>query len=606
MQFAQMIENVPKRPGVYQMFDVDGLLLYVGKAKNLHSRLHQYLNIDKLSYHIKLVRRDVARVEIITTATESDALLLESDLIKNRRPRYNILLTDDKMYPMLTLSDDEYPRLHKFRGRAVPKRDVFGPYPSVGALNETIKLIQKVCQIRTCTNSYMNNRARPCLLHQINRCSAPCQSSKCKVQNSIDNKTNTEPCTVSFEHYRDSVTMARRILSGDIAPVVRDMSARMQTASRDMDFESAAKIRDRIRALVGTSARGRMDTRDADFFAGDFSESPAIAIAKMRCGHIVAHQIIRPKQTDDMTASDIMQQTILWFYSENPPSAKIITNVETPLLSAKESFGLSFKPDDPEIKKLMTQIETNRRVFGHREIKWRESVAALGRWLGIDILRADVFDTSHLFGNNPVGAMIVLGPDGFAKSEYRHYKLENATIAGNDVGMMREFLLRRFAPKHRADKVCSIPVCSLLIVDGGMAQWNAARHVLKELNLDIKVLGVTKGQVRSGDEHFVRPDGTIDTSVPKDSPVFLLLRAVRDEAHRFAVQFHRKRRAKAANLSALDEIDGIGTTRKRALMHHFGSVAQIANADTNTLARVHGISKSVAKKIYSHFHCDSV
>ncbi|MCL2331067.1 MAG: excinuclease ABC subunit UvrC [Proteobacteria bacterium] len=610
MQFSEMIEDIPKSPGVYQMFDADGALLYVGKAKNLYNRLHQYINTERLSYHIKLMRSHVARVEFITTATETDALLLESDFIKNKRPRYNILLTDDKMYPMLMLSPDKFPRLVKFRGRAIPKRDVFGPYPSVGSLNETIKLVQKVCKIRTCGNSYMNNRTRPCLLHQIGRCSAPCMS-------------NVGANDYLPLQYSEAVSMARRILSGDIAPVVGELSREMQSASEKQDYEGAAKIRDQIRALSGTSSRGKMSGRDADFFAGDFGESPVIAIARMRGGRWISHQIIRPRQTDGLSPADIIEQTVLWFCSEESrgPRAesrtKIVTNIKSGLLQSVFGSRFSARESDPEIKNLLAQVAANARVFGAREINWNESVGELEKWLGIKIDRADVFDNSHIFGKNPVGSMIVFTRDGFAKKEYRHYKLQDLSRAGNDIGMMEEFLQRRYSnvganpgPAKIAD-FCGwnnyLPLqSSLVIVDGGRAQWNIAKKVLGKLNLDIPVLGVTKGEVRDGDEHFIRPDGATDTSVPKDSKLFLLLRSVRDESHRFAIAFHRKTRGAAATASALDEIEGIGGARKKALLHHFGSVRQITDADADAISRVAGISKSAAQKIYLHFHPENV
>ena len=655
MQFAELIENIPHSPGVYQMFDADGILLYVGKAKDLFNRLHQYVNTDKLPYNTKLMRRQVARVEFITTATESDALILESDLIKNRKPRYNILLTDDKMYPMLALTSDEFPRLVKFRGKSNQKRDVFGPYSSVSALNDTIKLIQKVCKIRTCTDSYMNNRSRPCLLHQIGRCSAPCalrtQSAECRVQSA----NNDDATALS---YRESVAMARRILSGDTAKVAKELSEGMDAASDALDFESAAKIRDQIRALADTAGRGKKSAATGDYFAGDFSNgAPVIAIARVRDGAYLSHQIIYPKQTDGMSPSEIMEQTILWFYSENPPTVKIITNINTPLLKtvipqthkvgyagsgptqgienangnsdtlktdqvpdnfASQNFRddtISFRPNDSEIQKLLAQISAGRRVFGRTEVNWSESISELEKYLGIRINRADVFDNSHLFGTNPVGAMITFGPNGFMKKEYRHYKLKDDAAAGNDIKMMEEFISRRYkltinneqlTIKNTVDNKPFIANCSLLIIDGGKAQWNAAKRVLKKLDLDIPVLGVTKGDVRSGDERFILPDGRIDNGVPKDSKLFLLLRAVRDEAHRFAITFHKKTRAKSATASALDDIDGIGAARRRALLRHFGSVAGIAGANAAAIARVPGISKPAAEKIYSYFHPEVV
>ncbi|MCL2748686.1 MAG: excinuclease ABC subunit UvrC [Alphaproteobacteria bacterium] len=464
IQFSSLIENSPKAPGVYLMYDADGMLLYVGKAKNLNARLKQYNDISKLEWHKRVMRSLVARVEWTTTATESDALVLEEHLIKTQKPKYNIILTDGKMYPMLMLTGHEFPHLVKFRARPVQKKDVFGPYPSVSALNSAIKQIQKVCQVRTCTDSFMNNRARPCLLHQIGRCSAPC----------INKDKGT---------YDQNVKLARKILSGDTQSAVKELSEQMTAASNQMNYELAAELRDKISDLSATIKSG--------------------------------------KRSD-----------------KNPG------------------------PD------------------------WMKSFDALENWLGFKIERVSVFDNSHLFGKNPVGAMVVFDRTGFIKSEYRHFKLRDNARAGNDISMMEEFLKRSKAS-------------GLVIVDGGKAQWNIAKKVLDD---SVIVLGITKGEVRDGDEHFIMPDGKIERNLSKDSPIFLLLRRVRDEAHRFAISFHRRTRAKSAITSALDEIEGIGAARKRALLHHFGSVRQIADSSPADLARAPGISKAVAQKIYAHFH----
>ena len=472
IQFSDLIENSPNAPGVYKMYDADGVLLYVGKAKNLSNRLKQYMDISKLEPHKQVMRTLVTRVEWEITPTESDALILEQKLIKTLKPKYNIMLTDGKMYPMIALTQSEFPRLLKFRGKISQRRDVYGPYPSVTALNETIKTIQKVCRLRTCTDTFMRNRTRPCLLYQIGRCSAP--------------------CTIQQNNYAENVALARRILTGDSEPIIADLTKQMKKFSDMMDFESAAIIRDKIAALTQTSTRG---------------------------------------------------------------------------------------------------IRRNRANSAN--FNWTDAVADLEKWLGIKIEMAGVFGNSHLFGRNPVGAMITFGHDGFIKSGYRHFKLRDAARAGNDIAMMAEFVQRATARGPKLD---------LLIVDGGPAQWNIAHKTAP----DIPILGVTKGEVRDGDEHFIMPDSTVCRDIPKDSRLFLLLRAVRDEAHRFVITFHRTVRAKQMTSSVLDEIDGIGPTRKRALLNHFGSVRAITDANLDALMRVPGLGKSAAKKIYAHFHTEVV
>lgn len=472
IQFSDLIENSPAAPGVYKMYDSDGNLLYVGKAKNLSNRLKQYLEISKLELHKQVMRTLVTRVDWETTATESDALVLEQQLIKTQRPKYNIMMTDGKMYPMIALTQSEYPRLLKFRGKISQRRDVYGPYPSVTALNETIKTIQKVCRIRTCTDTFMRNRARPCLLYQIGRCSAP--------------------CTIPQDDYSPRVSLARRILTGDSEPIITDLTAEMKKYASEMNFEQAAIVRDKIAALTHTSNRGI------------------------------------------------------------------------------------------------------RRNNAHSAIlDWSKNVSDLEQWLGIKINTVGVFDNSHLFSRSPVGAMITFGHNGFIKSGYRHFRLRDASRAGNDIAMMDEFISRAVARGPKLD---------LIIVDGGPAQWNIAHKTAP----NIPILGVTKGAVRDGDEHFIMPDGTEYHDMPKDSPLFLMLRSVRDEAHRFVITYHRTTRAKTVTASVLDEIDGIGPIRKRALLTHFGSVRAITDADLPALLRVPGLGRMAAEKIYAHFHTEVI
>ena len=472
IQFSDLIENSPNAPGVYKMYDTDDNLLYVGKAKNLSNRLKQYIDISKLESHKQVMRTMVARVDWEITPTESDALILEQHLIKTLKPKYNIMLTDGKMYPMIALTQSEYPRLLKFRGKISQRRDVYGPYPSVNALNETIKTIQKVCQLRTCTDTFMRNRTRPCLLYQIGRCSAP--------------------CTIPQTHYAENVALARRILTGDSEPIIADLTKQMKKYSDAMDFESAAIMRDKIATLTQTSNRG------------------------MRRNH-----------------------------------------------ASSANFD------------------------------WAGAFTDMEQWLGLKIECAGVFDNSHLFGKSPVGAMITFGPNGFIKTGYRHFKLRDAARAGNDIAMMAEFVQRATMRGPKLD---------LIIVDGGPAQWNIAHKTAP----NIPILGVTKGVVRNGDEHFIMPNGSVCHDIPKDSRLFLLLRAVRDEAHRFVITFHRTVRAKQMTSSVLDEIDGIGPTRKRALLTHFGSVRAIADASLDALRHVPGLGNAAAEKIYAHFHTEVI
>ncbi len=471
IQFKDLIKNAPLSPGIYKMYDDSGNLLYVGKAKNLFNRLHQYVDITKLETHKQIMRSLVRCIEWETTQNESDALILEQKLIKTLKPKYNIMLTDGKMYPMLALTKHEFPRLLKFRGKISQRTDVYGPYPSVYALNDTIKTIQRVCQLRTCTDTFMRNRTRPCLLYQIGRCSAP--------------------CCIPQTNYDKNVQLARRILTGDSEPIISDLTKLMKDFSNKMDFENAAIIRDKITALTNTTNRG-----------------------------------IRQKSP----------------YTSN--------------------------------------------------FDWDKNVSDLENWLNIKINCVGVFDNSHLFGKNPVGAMIAFGHNGFIKSAYRHFKLRDAARAGNDIAMMAEFVQRATDDGPKLD---------LIIVDGGPAQWNIATKITLG---KIPILGVAKGEVRNGDEHFIMPDGSVNTELAKDSGLFLLLRAVRDEAHRFVITYHRSVRAKQLTASCLDEIEGIGPIRKKQLLQHYGAVRSIMDADLKSLMLVPGLGKSAAEKIYKYFHSE--
>ena len=465
IQFSDLIESAPVSPGIYKMYDKDEVLLYVGKAKNLSKRLAQYIDISKLETHKRVMRALVSKVEWEVTKTENEALILEEKLIKELKPKYNIMLTDGKMYPMLALTNHEYPRLYKFRGKISQKKDVFGPYPSVSSLNETIKTIQKVCKIRTCNDTFFKNRIRPCLLYQIGRCTAP--------------------CVIKQTEYKENTNLAREILNGNSEPIIKDYILLMQKYSNNLQYEKAAQIRDKISSLTHTSTTGKT--------------------------------------------------------KEN----KININ-----------FQNAFKD--------------------------------LENWLEIKLSNVCVFDNSHLFGTNSVGSMIVFNKDGFVKSNYRHFKLKDKKRSGNDIAMMEEFISRAINKNN----------ISLIIVDGGMSQWNIAKKIAS----NIPVVGVVKGIVRNGDEHFIKPDSTVENNIKKDSPLFLLLRLVRDEAHHFAITFHRTIRKNSLFSNPLDDIEGLGKIRKKALLNHFGSVKMIQEAKLEDLLKVPKLGKENAKKVYYYFH----
>lgn len=483
-KFLDLIQNAPENSGVYQMYDKFGNILYVGKAKNLKKRLFQYTDPDKLSTQKALMVSLIDKLELKITENEHQALILEQDLIKSKKPKYNIVMMDSKMYPFLMLTDDKYPRILKYRGKITDKSNVFGPFTDVGALIESIKVIQKVFGIRTCRNSLFNNRVRPCLLYQLGKCSGAC----CQK--------------ISHSDYMKSVSDLTKFLQGKTTDVLSELSQKMLEASKNEDFELAAKYRDKITALNS------------------------------------------------------------------------IINMKT--------------------KNVMDKLtRENQRIS--------DALPELEKFVGVkNISRIDVFDNSHLFGKNPVGAMIVVSQNGFDKREYRHYKLQNQSVAGNDIGMMEEFLTRRYGEALKKE---NLP--DLIILDGGIAQFNIAKSVMEKLNLNVPLFGIVKGEVRSGDEHFILPDGSTK-NLENGSLLFLALDLMRDEAHRFAISFHRRVRDKNFVSSALDEIEGIGASRKKLLLSYFGSVERIASASLKDLERVPNISKSIAKKIYGFFHSDLI
>ena len=632
----EALRTMPPGPGVYRMLDGKGDALYVGKARSLKSRVANYLHAGNLSNRLRRMVAETRSVEVVVTHTEVEALLLENNLIKRLMPRYNVLLRDDKSFPYIHLTGDhDFPQIIKHRGARNAPGDYFGPFASAGAVARTIIALQRAFLLRSCSDSVFASRTRPCLLHQIKRCSAPCVGR------------------IDKAGYDRLINEARGFLSGRSKEVQERLAQRMQELSDQLDFESAAFIRDRIRAL--TQVQGRQDISiegiaDADVIAAHQAGGhTCIQVFFFRAGQNWGNRAYFPSHDRQMPVEEVLGSFLGQFFDNKPPPKLVLLSHEPPdcaLLEEALSTHAHGKvelavPQRGDKRKLVEHALLNaREALGRRlsesatQQKLLEGVAqALG--LEAPPQRIEVYDNSHIQGSHAVGAMIVAGTDGFVKNAYRKFTIrgdragkspEEAGLAaaiqasaepekrpeadaltpGDDYGMMREVLSRRFARALKEDPTRERGTWpDLLLIDGGAGQLSSAQQVLADLGIEnIPLVAIAKGPDRNaGRERFFRPGREPFSFDPKD-PVLYYLQRLRDEAHRFAIGTHRARRAKAIGTSPLDEIPGIGARRKKALLHHFGSARGVARAGLADLERVEGISKAVAQKIYDHFHAE--
>jgi len=599
------LKTMPPAPGVYRMLDAKGDALYVGKASNLKNRVANYANVNGLPVRLRRMVAETHSLEIAITHTEVEALLLECNLIKRLMPRYNVLLRDDKSFPYIHLTGGHpFPQLTKHRGARGDEGDYFGPFASAGAVNRTLIALQRAFLLRSCANSVFAARTRPCLLYQIKRCSAPCTGR------------------IDHDGYARLVAEARSFLAGRSQEVQARLAKHMQELSDRREYESAAVIRDRIRAL--TQVQGRQDINldglgDADVVAlHQAGGNSSIQVFFFRGGQNWGNRAYFPAHARDLDAGDVMGAFLGQFYDNKPPPPQIlVSHRPTEALLLTEALGARA---GRRIEIITPERGDKRKLVGHALLNARE---ALGRRLaestaqrrlldgvaetfGLEAppQRIEVYDNSHIQGAHAVGAMIVAGPEGFIKNAYRKFTIRGPAAPGDDYAMMREVLGRRFARalKENPDR-SSLP--DLVLIDGGQGQLGAACQVLADLGVnDMPVVGVAKGPDRNaGRERFFRTGKPPLSLDPKD-PVLYFLQRLRDEAHRFAIGAHRSKRSRAIGASPLDEIAGIGAARKRALLHHFGSARAVATAGLTDLERVAGISKIVAKKIYDHFHAE--
>ena len=602
------LKTMPNAPGVYRMLGKAGDVLYVGKAKNLRKRVVAYTRTQGLSLRIQRMVAETLSMEVVTTHTEVEALLLEANLIKRLGPRYNILLKDDKSFPYILITGDHaWPQIVKHRGARNRKGEYFGPFASAGAVNQTLSHLQRAFLLRSCSDTVFSTRSRPCLLYQIKRCAAPCVER------------------ISHQDYDALVEQARAFLSGQSKSVQQKLVSQMEAASEAMAYEEAALYRDRIRALARIQARqdiNPLDVEEADVIALHQAGGQAcIQVFFFRAGCNFGNRSFFPSQTQDQPPEDVLAAFLGQFYEDKPPPRELLLShplavEDAPLLTEAMSLKAGRKvvissPRRGDRRKMVEHAYDNaREALGRRMAEssaQRKLLEGLAEQFGLDRPpeRIEIYDNSHIQGSHAVGGMVVAGPEGFLKGEYRTFNIKSEELTpGDDFGMMREMLTRRFRRAQKEDPDRSQGAWpDLVLIDGGLGQLSVVQDVLAELGVeDVELIAIAKGPDRNaGREQFHMPNRPV-VSLPSNDPVLYFLQRLRDEAHRFAIGTHRARRSKAIGASPLDEIGGIGAARKKALLHHFGSARGVSEAGLTDLEGVGGISRALAKKIYDHFH----
>ena len=605
-----ILDSLPLLPGVYRYYDGKGEVLYVGKAKQLKKRVASYFQKTNVSPRIRLMVSHIARIETTVTRSEAEALLLENNLIKSLRPRYNILFRDDKSYPYIVLTGDEFPRLTYFRGTPNRQHQYFGPYPNSYAAKESIQLLQRIFRIRTCENSVFNNRTRPCLLHQIHRCTAPCVK------------------LISAKDYQADIRNAVLLLQGRHQEVEQTLRGAMEQAAEMQHYEQAAVLRDQLRALHTVQQKQFVESTggatDADIVALAQSERlvaghpqdglVCVNLAMVRGGRHLGDKSFFPEHAEDLTANEIVQAFIAQHYLSRSVPPLLVLDAEC---------------DDETLAQLLSEqaghaVKISQAAGGERrqwlEMAHRNALLALqqrkaqqgGQKLRLDKLREfldmpdlqriECFDISHTMGEAAQASCVVYENLDMRSSQYRRYNISGIT-PGDDYAAMRQALTRRYqrlaedGPKQEAARP------DLILIDGGLGQLHVAMEVMQELGLnELALVGVAKGEERkAGLEQLIFPDGTAK-QLRSDDPALHLIQQIRDEAHRFAITGHRAKRGKARTASSLEEISGVGDKRRRSLLTHFGGLREVKQASVEQLCQVEGISKSLAEKIYQQLH----
>ncbi len=609
------LKTMPAVPGVYRMIGADGQPLYVGKARNLKKRVTSYANLVRHGQRIARMISETTALEIVTTHTEAEALLLEANLIKRLKPRYNIVLRDDKSHPYILLTGDhDWPQLVKHRGARDRKGEYFGPFASAGAVNRTLNALQRAFPIRSCSDSVFATRSRPCLQYQIKRCTAPCVGLIGRVD------------------YAELVGQARDFLSGKSQDVQGRLSGQMQTASDRLEFESAAVLRDRLRALAHIQSQQDINVRSIDeadvIAAHQEGGHTCIQVFFYRGGSHYGNRAYFPSHHRSEPVEAVVAAFIAQYYeNRTPPKLVLLSHAIDAEELIAQALGVRAgrrvtvtAPLRGDKQKLVAYARDNAREALARRLSesaaQRRLLDGVAEVLGLDSTprRIEVYDNSHISGHQAVGAMIVAGADGLQKNAYRKFNIRTAGASdgaalaapGDDYAMMREVLGRRFARLRREDPDRDKGQWpDLVLIDGGAGQLSSVQQVFADLGVaDVPVAAIAKGPDRdAGRERFHVP-GRAPFMLQPDNPVLYFLQRLRDEAHRFAISSHRARRSKSLGRSEIDSIEGIGSKRKRALLHRFGSARAVADAALADLETVDGISRTVAKRIYDHFHGD--
>jgi excinuclease ABC subunit C len=597
--------SLPNFPGVYRMLDGKGDVLYVGKARDLKKRVATYAHVQKLSNRLRRMVAETRSLEVVSTHTEVEALLLESNLIKRLTPRYNVVLRDDKSFPNILITGHHpFPQVSKHRGAKNQKGEYFGPFASAGAVNRTITTLQKAFLLRSCSDPVFQSRTRPCLQFQIKRCSAPCVGR------------------ISEQDYAGLVAQARQFLCGESSAIQAQMAEAMQKAAETLDYEAAAAYRDRLRALTQVQAHQGINldgVADADVIAAHREGGhTCIQVFFFRGGSNFGNRAYFPAHDRELASSTVLAAFIGQFYeARTPPPFLLLSEAPAERELIEEALSITA---GRRVQLLVPQRGDKRQAVEHALANAREALArrlsetssqrrllqAVADLFGLEgpPQRIEVYDNSHIQGTSPYGAMIVAGPEGFRKNAYRKFTIRGEDAAGDDYAMMREVLTRRFSRALKEDPARDQGTWpDLVLIDGGPGQLAAGLAVLAGLRIeDLNVAAIAKGSDRDAGRERIHLPGREPITLAANDPVLYLLQRLRDEAHRFAIGTHRARRSKLIGQSVLDEVGGIGSARKRALLHHFGSARNVARAGLADLEAVPGISKAVARKIYDHFH----
>ena len=600
-----VLKTLPLKPGVYRMHDARGEILYVGKARALKNRVGNYVQIDRLPNRLRRMVALTRSMTIVTTNSEAEALLLEAQLIKRYRPAYNVLLRDDKSFPFILLrADHKFPRIQKHRGARRNKGHYYGPFASAGSVNQTLNALQKLFLLRSCSDSFFNNRDRPCLLYQIKRCSAPCVGR-------IDDQS-----------YDGLVADAKSFLDGKSSDVQAKLAKEMEGAAEALDFERAAMLRDRLKALTfiqGSQAINAQGVGDADIFAlAHRNGVMGIQAFFIRGGQNWGHRSFFPSHVAEMTEDEVFTSFLAQFYEDVPPAKCILLDrelTEADLLAealserAERKIEISV-PQRGDRVRLVKQATRNAEEALDRRLaesttqgKLLQEVADLFE-LPEPPRRIEIYDNSHIQGSNALGAMVVAGPEGFIKGQYRKFNIKQAAT-DDDFAMMREVFQRRFARAQEDDPDRdSGQWPDLVLIDGGKGQMSSVKAALEEIGVDdVPLIAIAKGphHGRDGREVFHFPDGR-ELTLPVNAPVLFYLQRLRDEVHRYAIGAHRAKRSKAITVSPLDEVPGVGPSRKKALLLHFGTARAVRNASLEDLQKAPGVSAAVAQTVYDFYH----